>query len=291
METIPVHWTALSAPSAYLIRIQESTSDALSRMTEHPRAITTAFERAAKKVREQLTLDPTGRKLESWEAAVLVLQTGSAMFEWAYTTDDAIDVMIDHEVRHLSTLKDNVAARRSWGSSSHKWLTTFWWCLICRDGPRLEQLANIPAENLFPPHVQTDEYWIRWTEALQIWALKQPGLVDKLGDAIQLSDPSIAVITPRDMLDKINYQYIYLFYRVLQGDPDEFNTALQQALHYHREYWTSDPDREDDFTGNLALGLLAIACLALDSGIPVNVQSDYLPEHLLRGSWLGEFPI
>ncbi|WP_349632832.1 hypothetical protein [Streptomyces sp. ML-6] len=33
-----------------------------------------------------------------------------------------------------------------------------------------------------------------------------------------------------------------------------------------------------------------MACLAHDSKFPIGVESDYLPQHLLQHSWLGEFP-
>ncbi|MFI9287832.1 Imm49 family immunity protein [Streptomyces werraensis] len=36
--------------------------------------------------------------------------------------------------------------------------------------------------------------------------------------------------------------------------------------------------------------LLALTCLAYDAGRPIEVESEYLPEHLLKRSWLGEFP-
>ncbi|MGW7314285.1 Imm49 family immunity protein [Streptomyces sp. NPDC054854] len=39
------------------------------------------------------------------------------------------------------------------------------------------------------------------------------------------------------------------------------------------------------------VAVLVIACLAYDGGIPVRVESAYLPEHLLRRSWVGEFEV
>ncbi|MEU3657683.1 Imm49 family immunity protein [Streptomyces sp. NPDC032161] len=47
------------------------------------------------------------------------------------------------------------------------------------------------------------------------------------------------------------------------------------------------PEKPD---GHLALAPLALACLAHDSGIPVDVESGYPPHHLLPRGWLGEFP-
>ncbi|MEU3510314.1 Imm49 family immunity protein [Streptomyces longwoodensis] len=47
----------------------------------------------------------------------------------------------------------------------------------------------------------------------------------------------------------------------------------------------------EDPSGAVALGPLALACLAHDGGIPIDVESDYLPKHLLQRGWLGEFEI
>ncbi|GAA2661436.1 hypothetical protein GCM10010307_79690 [Streptomyces vastus] len=38
------------------------------------------------------------------------------------------------------------------------------------------------------------------------------------------------------------------------------------------------------------MGPPAIACLAYDGKVPIEVESDYLPKHLRQHSWLGEFP-
>lgn len=80
-----------------------------------------------------------------------------------------------------------------------------------------------------------------------------------------------------------------LFLQFLKRDEEQFNAALVEALQLHREYWTADEDRRLTTDGAVALGPLAIACLAHDVGMHVDVDSEYLPEHLLRRSWLGEF--
>ncbi|MEU8626683.1 immunity 49 family protein [Streptomyces sp. NPDC048669] len=68
----------------------------------------------------------------------------------------------------------------------------------------------------------------------------------------------------------------------------KLNEALAEALELHRAYWGS-PERADDIAGFLALGPLAVACLAHDAGFPIEVESEYLPVRLLDRSWPGEF--
>ncbi len=62
-------------------------------------------------------------------------------------------------------------------------------------------------------------------------------------------------------------------------------------MELHKAYWTADEDRTDDPSGMVALAPLAIACLAYDGDLPIDVQTDYLPKHLLERSRLGEFEV
>ncbi|WRZ61862.1 immunity 49 family protein [Streptomyces sp. NBC_01294] len=73
-------------------------------------------------------------------------------------------------------------------------------------------------------------------------------------------------------------------------DTDGFNEALVQALELHKAYWTVDEQRAEKPVGHLALAPLALACFAFDGKMPVQVESGYMPHHLLTRGWLGEFP-
>ncbi|MFG3495846.1 immunity 49 family protein [Streptomyces sp. NPDC047928] len=76
---------------------------------------------------------------------------------------------------------------------------------------------------------------------------------------------------------------------VVRGDHAGFNRALAAALQWHGEYWTEE-DRGGRISGLVALAPLAMACFAQDAGIPIEVESDYLPATLLSGNWCGEVP-
>ncbi|MET9819971.1 immunity 49 family protein [Streptomyces sp. NPDC006355] len=71
--------------------------------------------------------------------------------------------------------------------------------------------------------------------------------------------------------------------------PEQFNAALVDALTWHKEYWTANEARSLSGEGLVALGPLAIACMAHDADMPVEVESEYLPRALLRRSWVGEY--
>lgn len=66
---------------------------------------------------------------------------------------------------------------------------------------------------------------------------------------------------------------------------DAFNTALADVLRAHRETLsqTKNPERKRHSSALWPLGLIAIAAVAHDRGIPIQVESDYLPRPWVTG--------
>ncbi|WP_308296058.1 immunity 49 family protein [Streptomyces sp. ISL-96] len=94
----------------------------------------------------------------------------------------------------------------------------------------------------------------------------------------------------RSAVLNLMYPPMTLLTQLVRGDQDRFTTKLAKTVEWHKDFWTRDEERERDSDGIIALGHLALACLALDSGFSVEVESEYLPKYLLDGGWVGEFP-
>ncbi|MGW2651955.1 immunity 49 family protein [Streptomyces sp. NPDC001393] len=255
------------------------------KIERHPGKIDFMFSTALLHLQARCTVDPDAAQLETWEATVSALQVGSALFAVTGQTEGAVDCRINHKIRQVPVL-----GPRSYADAGN-WLTTFWLAIVCRDQKRMTQLCDIPVTRLRSPEGSYDEYIYHWVAALQAYWLQRPGLVDELIATMEGSHPNVASIAPRDLLQKVLYPPINLFHRFLRKDHDGFNQALVEALELHKDYWTADEDRATDPEGRISLGPLAIACLAYDGGIPIEVESDYLPKHLLQRDWLGEFEI
>ena len=153
----------------------------------------------------------------------------------------------------------------------------------------MTQLCEIPLEQLRAPEGQYDEYIYHWVDTLQTYWLQRDGLVEKLTAALQMSHPDVARIAPGTCC-RVLYPPINLFYHFVRRDEAGFSPALEEALKLHQMYWTLTEERKSDIDGSIALGPLAIACLAYDGKLPIEVESEYLPKHLLQHGWLGEFP-
>ncbi|MEV7724344.1 immunity 49 family protein [Streptomyces sp. NPDC087917] len=145
----------------------------------------------------------------------------------------------------------------------------------------------MPLDVLRASGADHDDYLYHWVAALQAYGLKRPGLVEQLTATFDRTHPDVAVIAGREYIRQVAHPPINVFYTFLGKDEAAFHATLLEALELHRRYWTATPERAGDIDGHVPLGILAVACLAHDGGIPVRVESPYLPAHLLRRSRVG----
>ncbi|MFJ6615607.1 immunity 49 family protein [Streptomyces sp. NPDC091289] len=263
-------------------RLGEELETSIQNLDASPAIFGMALNEAVLQAQAHQALNPRGNRFATWDATVSAMQIGAAAFAAAGFSKGQIEARIDHEVR---TIK---ATGPQFYANAGNWLTTLWFTIICRDQPRMDQMCRVPLDLLRASEAEGDEYIFHWVDALQTYWLEQPGLPEKLTAAIEKSHPDIANITPRDLLQCVLYPPINLFYKFIRKDHAGFNEALAEALELHKAYWGA-PERAGDIAGFLALGPLAIACLAYDAGFPIEVESDYLPICLLDRSWVGEF--
>ncbi|MDQ0941965.1 immunity 49 family protein [Streptomyces sp. V1I1] len=265
-------------------RLSEHLVKGIDGLVESADVIDSTFGTALLTLRARCVVDPRAAAVETWEAAVNAMQLGSALFAVTGVSEGSVECRINRKLRTIPAVGPLSTA------DAGNWLTAFWLAVVCRDQTRMTQLCEIPLERLRSPEGQYDEYVYHWADVLQTYWLQRPGLVDKLIAAIEASDPAVVRVAPRDLLQGVLYPPINLFYHFVRKDEEGFSPALVEALKLHKAYWTLDEDREADIDGSIALGPLATACLAYDGEIPIEVESEYLPKHLLQRGWLGEFP-
>ncbi|MCX5013157.1 immunity 49 family protein [Streptomyces sp. NBC_00555] len=285
--TASVHRHAMpGGPDAetFAERVHQHLVKDIDCLEESTDVIDSTFGTALLTLHARCVIDPRAAMVETWEATVNAMQVGSALFAVTGVSEGTVECRINRKLRALPAVGPLPTA------DAGTWLTAFWLAVICRDQTRMTQLCEIPLDRLRAPEGQYDEYIYHWVDVLQTYWLQRPGLVDKLIATIEASNPEVVQVAPRDLLQGILYPPINLFYHFVRKDEAGFSPALADALKLHKAYWTLNEDREADIDGSIALGPLAIACLAHDGEIPIEVESDYLPKHLLQRIWLGEFP-
>ncbi|WP_329834020.1 immunity 49 family protein [Streptomyces sp. BE133] len=227
--------------------------------------------------------DPEAAQFETWEAWVTAMQTGSALFAAATAPEGgSVTVRIKEREMILPAIGPEFCAHAG------AWVTTFYLALICRENERLEKLAQVPVSLLRATGAVFDEYIYSWVETLQSFWLGRQDVHDKLLATAGGTDPEAARCADTELTSRFLDPPVALFHRYLRRDHEEFTIALADVLRWHKEYWTTTEDRAVSSDALVALGPLAIACLAHDAGFPIEVESEYLPTALLEFAWAGE---
>lgn len=264
--------------------INDGIEHDLSRIEAHPRRFNDVLHASLRLAGLRSYLDPIANKVETWQAYVQVMQVSSAIFTVATAVEDPAEIRFGERMLSIPA-----GATRGIADAGN-WVTAFYFAVMCRDQTRLNMLSAIPIEVLRATGSVYDEYIYHWVETLQTYWSEGADLGGKLRSAFEGTDPTNARYASPDLMLQVLYPPIDLFYRFFSEEHEAFNDSLAQALQLYDAYWSADDDRQRDRTGMIAAGPLAMACLAYDAEIPIDVESDYLPRHIVQRSWLGEFP-
>ncbi|MEV3963075.1 immunity 49 family protein [Nocardia sp. NPDC050193] len=280
---VPQHAEWLHDVPAYVRSLEEGLAESIERLYRNPHRFSSALSTAMACVHAHLKADPAAASDRTREAVKIALQIASAGFRAAtLAPGETTECRIGEEARELP------AARRVPDAHPANWLTGFWLAVIVRDQGRMTQFAEIPVEILRRDNrLRFDEFFFHWVEALQAFWSTDPAMWEKLSAAIETCRPERARDTDAEILATLYTPVIAMFDRIVRNDRDGFVQALRRALQAHQQYWTKDDDRAVYVSGNLALGALAVACMACDLGWSIEVESVYLPAYFLRPGSAG----
>lgn len=82
----------------------------------------------------------------------------------------------------------------------------------------------------------------------------------------------------------VSYPTMRAFVSLTEQDSVKFDPAVTKAVELHKQYW-STKKRAHDSDGYLALGPLAMACIAHDLHLSMTITSDYIPAPIVQGTW------
>ncbi|MCZ1019827.1 immunity 49 family protein [Streptomyces noursei] len=261
--------------------LQENTQELIDGLEEDSTDLGDAQRITLTLAQSRCLLDPRASIFPTWDAGVNAMQVGSAVFAAATTTEEHVQCRIAHKERTLE------ATGPQWYVNPGAWISAFYLAVVCRERDRITALSQVPMSLLRENGSRFDEYHYAWIDTLQTYWRGGTDLGSKLVAAVDGTDPAVA--TDPETAGKLLYPSMEMFHRFLRKDRDGFNKALANALQWHKEYW-SEESRALHASGLVAVGPLAMACFAHDAGMPIEVESEYLPAVLLGRNWLGEFP-
>ncbi|WP_338694837.1 immunity 49 family protein [Streptomyces sp. Q6] len=257
--------------------LTDATAELISGLDDRPEDLPDAFASAVALSHAHAAADPRADRVETWDAWVAALQLGTALF----TQTKAVDVPL--EERRLTV----PAAGPEVHGDARAWLDAFYLTLVTRERDRTQRLCEVPLDALRGDG-PVDDYVLHWVDVLQSYwnSSALDDIVAKLVTTMETSHPDTVTLAPKDFLNSVDYQPVALFHRMLTGDHEAFADVLTEALAQHGSYWGDSAAPR----AHVALGPLALACLAYDMEFPVRTDQPYLPAYLLNRQRLEHIP-
>jgi hypothetical protein len=207
-------------------------------------------------------------------------QASTALFRQALSVGEHIQVTINGDLALTIPTTGSSSI-----TNTDNWLIGFFVALVRRDIKALHVLANIPLEILRTSSFKPDEYVYLYVDVLQAVLRRDDDLSTRLFNALEATDPekleqgvglayALYIVVPA----------LNLLLQLLSRNAPKFNQVLASALDAHKEFWSVNETTSRKPYGFIAWPLLAIASLAYDYDMPIEVESDYLPLRLLHGA-------
>lgn len=243
---------------------------AQSHLAQTPAGLSDAFASALALGHARCADDPGAADLATWDAWATAVRLGSALFTGAQPQECHLGE--DLVAQLPATPAEPPADARAW-------LDALYLAIVCRQEDRIGRLCGVPLATLQQDE-SVDEYVLHWIDTLQTYFSERStdDVVPKLLAAMKTSVPDAVTHAPADFVNRIDYHPVALFHRLIAGDHDVFAKTLTEALTDHAGYWGESAAPRS----RVALGPLAMACLAYDYGFPVAPKQPYLPTYLLN---------
>ncbi|MGL4422035.1 MAG: immunity 49 family protein, partial [Gemmataceae bacterium] len=87
-------------------------------------------------------------------------------------------------------------------------------------------------------------------------------------------------------LPYLTVPYLAVVRALREGDRKSIQQAFVAALKSHKKYYGATPNRRIDKDGFVSMRLTTLAALMHDRGLPLDVQSDYMPRSWITGEVL-----
>lgn len=178
--------------------------------------------------------------------------------------------------------RERLLTSSGWTNSANStlWGRGFFATMASRQYEALEVLAGIPMDLLRRSSTQTQEWQYLRFEAFAAFARRDPDAPQREVVALKAADPDLAPPSFTNYILDIASTDLALLYEVMTRDQAGFDKALLTALKGHKHYY-SRGDAKHDILGQLALSPLALCVAAKDSGMSINVESDYIPRSVI----------
>ncbi|MFN8444201.1 MAG: immunity 49 family protein [Caldilineaceae bacterium] len=170
-------------------------------------------------------------------------------------------------------------------ASPDAWLMGFSLALVVHDQAALELLCDEAAiEASERSSTQVDAFWAPLQRGLAaLWLQDTEAWQHFATETERLLQPEAISIASTEYLQALIWPLFKATQALASGDQTAWQRALEAALVAHHGYFERGDHRYDK-GGFLAFYLLGLAALAKDRGLQSDIESEYLPDALLKGT-------
>ncbi|MFT3662344.1 MAG: immunity 49 family protein [Gordonia sp. (in: high G+C Gram-positive bacteria)] len=170
-------------------------------------------------------------------------------------------------------------------ASVKEWISGYWWSRISHNGTAQDTMMRFSAEDLTHLPGGRDAHRDLLVRALQARARNEFTWFDLAAAAIEA-----AAVAPEDVREEALYLDVPVIGLIVAiGDQEAFTEQLWSALEAHRAYYSKNEYRTCWSDGFISIPILAACCMAIDDGMTIDIETDYLPRYLLdHPAWMFE---
>lgn len=228
-------------------------------------------------------VDPPGSNGDTWDSLCFAAEVGAAIYAVA-TAEEGAPVEITLRGKQIQVSGTGPVYFASGGT----WLTANHLAAVARDVAKTRALSEVPLDVLRDSASEEPEYVFLMVDMFQKFNLRQQGVHEALNAALKATDPNEIDPLHREHVRVVAFPQLNIFHNIINaGREDQFNQALADALALYKEFWSTE-ENEESPNGYVAIGPLGLVSVAHDAGFPIEVSSEYLPQHLYYGSWTRE---
>jgi Immunity protein 49 len=166
-------------------------------------------------------------------------------------------------------------------ASGTDWLDGWFCATVVRDTVCLEMLAEVPDEIFRISRVAGASSHDPWRHALCAYYRRQDptAFVER---ALFMTEPAQLTRLLKADVAKVWASRFRMLLPLFHKDADAFNRVLVDALEVHKKFYGKKA-QSNELGGYIALAPLALCALAHDAGLPIEVDSEYLPTIFIEG--------
>ncbi|MEV5538687.1 immunity 49 family protein [Saccharopolyspora shandongensis] len=277
MTSIVRHASADSSTADEITDSAEGVDMFLSRAARNTRQLRNVSDQSLITTCYRVLLDTDAEEQGTYTGLLLSAEAGAGFFAAANRPEEEFEYTVG-----TSMTLHHIEPTESHGPNT--WLNSLWASVICRGHNLVEDLFQVPVEMLREGGGTFDEYMYAWIATLQGY-FRGDDVYAQIDRSIELTDPEALQFGSPEVVLLRYFPAMKLLYNIAANEPDKFNENLAEAAELHRRFWTANDERSSNPDGFLALSLTALAAIAHDNGIQVEVSSEYLPRNFVTGFW------